>query len=150
MAGVVTPVAVVTVFDGDRPHGTTVSAFMSLSLEPPMVMVALDKASNLLRAVQAVGQFGINVLGTSQAAWARTFADKRVTDRFADVKWNLHSGIPRLVDTRGWLACSVHQTVSAGDHIAVLAHVDDAAAGEADPLTYYARLFGTHRPLDRC
>ncbi len=44
MAGVCTPVTVVTALDGDRPHGTTVSAFASLSMAPPMVLVALDRA----------------------------------------------------------------------------------------------------------
>lgn len=150
MAGVATPVAVVAALDSDRPHGTTVSAFMSLSLEPPMVMVALDSASNLLPVIRAAGRFSINILGASQAAWARTFADKEVDDRFAEVKWTVRSSVPQLSGTRGWLACTVHDAVGAGDHIAILASVDDTAVGDTDPLTYYARAFGTHRPLDRC
>jgi flavin reductase (DIM6/NTAB) family NADH-FMN oxidoreductase RutF len=49
MADVCTPVAVVTTLRGDRPHGTTVSAFASLSMSPPMVLVSLDLRSDLLR-----------------------------------------------------------------------------------------------------
>ncbi len=52
MATVCTPVAVVTAMDGERPHGTTVSAFASLSVDPPMVLVALDARSDLLTLVR--------------------------------------------------------------------------------------------------
>ena len=62
MAGVATPVAVVTTLAGGRPHGTTVSAFASLSLAPPMVMVALDERSDLLRQLAAGSPLGLTVL----------------------------------------------------------------------------------------
>jgi len=52
---------------GDRPHGTTVSAFASLSLNPPMVLVSLDKSSELLRHVRRILAFGLNILYIDQA-----------------------------------------------------------------------------------
>lgn len=82
MAGVCTAVSVVTAMDGERPHGTTVSAFASLSMAPPMVLVALDRGSELLALVRAEGRFGLNVLGADQASCAARFARKG-QDKFA-------------------------------------------------------------------
>ncbi|HEY4055490.1 MAG TPA: flavin reductase family protein, partial [Kofleriaceae bacterium] len=70
------PVTVITTLERDRPHGTTVSAFCSLSADPPLVLVALDRESNLLRKLRAIGQFGISVLATGQDEIARRCAQK--------------------------------------------------------------------------
>ncbi|WP_318280395.1 flavin reductase family protein [Streptomyces griseoloalbus] len=67
-------VAVVTALDGSRPHGTTVSAFASLSLAPPMALVSLDERSRLLAIIRRSGRFGLNVLGAHQADPASLFA----------------------------------------------------------------------------
>lgn len=71
-AVVCTPVAVITTRRHDLPYGTTVSAFAALSMDPPMVLVALDRNSQLLEIVRATGTFGVNVLGSDQALWRRT------------------------------------------------------------------------------
>ena len=66
MAGVATPVTVVTAMSDGPPHGTTVSAFASLSMNPPMVLVSLDRGSELLSLIQESRRFGVNVLGTPE------------------------------------------------------------------------------------
>src|SRR3954469_19110691 len=76
MAGVCTPVSVVTTIADGRPHGTTVSAFASLSMDPPMVQVSLDHGSELLALVRDSGTFGLNVLSSGQSALATMFATK--------------------------------------------------------------------------
>ena len=86
MAGVATPVAVVTTLAAGRPHGTTVSAFTSLSLAPPMVMVALDERSDLLRQLSVGSPLGLNVLAGGESALALAFARKG-EDKFAGVEW---------------------------------------------------------------
>ncbi|RBM21523.1 flavin reductase [Prauserella sp. PE36] len=151
MSGVCTPVAVVTTMDGDRPHGTTVSAFASLSLEPPMVLAALDRRSELLALVRARGRFGLNVLASGQQALATRFARKGA-DKFQGVPWRTEHGLPRLPGVAGWLACRVHQLVSGGDHVIALGLVDAAQRLAVSPLTYHARGFGTHLPVtgERC
>jgi flavin reductase (DIM6/NTAB) family NADH-FMN oxidoreductase RutF len=146
MAGVCTPVAVVTALDGDRPHGTTVSAFASLSLEPPMVLVSLARSSNLLAIVRATGRFGLNVLGSTQAALAARFAGKGAS-KFDEVAWSEDHGLPRLDGAPGWLACEVSELVAGGDHLVALGIVVGAATAEKLPLTYHRRVFGTHAPL---
>jgi flavin reductase (DIM6/NTAB) family NADH-FMN oxidoreductase RutF len=130
MASVAAPVSVVTVMAGQRPHGSTVSAFTSLSLDPPMVLVSLARASDLLAA--------------GQAALARAFARKG-DDKFDGVAWVPEAGVPRLPGCAGWLACAVEQVVPGGDHEVVLGRVIAAEHADFPPLTYHQRSFGTHQ-----
>jgi flavin reductase (DIM6/NTAB) family NADH-FMN oxidoreductase RutF len=143
MAGVCAPVTVVTATDDGRPCGTTVSAFASLSLRPPMVTVALDRGSSLLDVVRRSGELGVNVLGRGQDALALRFA-KRGVDRFADVEWRFERGLPRLGDAAGWMACRVAALVDGGDHQLILAAVESCATTLTAPLVYGHRTFGTH------
>jgi flavin reductase (DIM6/NTAB) family NADH-FMN oxidoreductase RutF len=146
MSGVCTAVSVVTTMDGERPHGTTVSAFTSLSMDPPMVLVSLAQDSDLLALIRASGHFGVNVLEVTQGAIAERFAHKG-NAKFDGVSWCLSHGMPRLAGGAGWLACAVERLVEGGDHIIVLGVVLAAERLPAPPLTYYARGFGTHTTL---
>jgi flavin reductase (DIM6/NTAB) family NADH-FMN oxidoreductase RutF len=143
MAEVLTPVAVVTTAVDGMPHGTTVGAFMSLSLSPPMVVVALDRTSDLLAKVRLTRRFGINVLAVSQDRLAMQFACKR-GERFAGVTWSVTDGLPRLADAIGWLACQAEAFLDGGDHVLIPAHVQVATALPAPPLAYHRRAYGTH------
>lgn len=143
MAGVCTPVAVVTTATDGVPHGTTVSAFASLSLAPPMVMVALDRRSDLLARLRTGSPLGLTVLAGGESGLAQVFARKGA-DKFAGVAWTLEDGAPRLAGAGGWLGCTVQDLVPGGDHVIVLAEVRRADPGTGAPLTYHARTFGTH------
>jgi flavin reductase (DIM6/NTAB) family NADH-FMN oxidoreductase RutF len=147
MATVAAPVAVVTAIDPGGPHGTTVSAFMSLSIAPPMVVVSLDRNSQLLEIIRNTGRFGVNVLDSEHSALGSAFARKG-RDKFAGVGWSADHGLPRLPGTAGWVACMTSSLVPAGDHVLALGLVlhADSAPG-AHPLTYHLRTFGTHVPI---
>lgn len=147
MAAVASPVAVVTAMDDGHPHGTTVSAFTSLSLTPPMVLVSLDNRSRLLALVRRTGRFGINVLSAHQTELATAFA-RSGPDRFDGMPWSTSQGLPRLPGSASWIAAEVQEYVTAGDHTVLLAHVTsaEAATGGPRPLTYHQRSFGTHTP----
>lgn len=148
MAGVCTPVSVVTALTSEgRPHGTTVSAFASLSMTPPMVMVSLDRGSDLLAHVRETGRFGLNVLDSRQSAVALRFASKGA-DKFAGVEWETHTGVPRVLGSGGFLGCTVADLVGGGDHIIVLGTVVAAELVPGRPLTYHDRVFGTHAALE--
>jgi flavin reductase (DIM6/NTAB) family NADH-FMN oxidoreductase RutF len=144
MATVCTPVSVVTAMAGDRPHGSTVSAFASLSLNPPMVLVALDLSSDLLRHIRDRRAFGLNILHDGQASLAASFARKG-DDKFNGVSWALQAGVPRLDGCAGWLGCTVERLVDGGDHVVAFGRVIDAGHEAAPPLTYHQRQFGTHQ-----
>jgi flavin reductase (DIM6/NTAB) family NADH-FMN oxidoreductase RutF len=142
MAAVCSQVTVVTAAE-DGPFGTTVSAFASLSLRPPMITVALDRGSRLLEPVLRTRRFGVNILGHWQEETARLFA-QRSADRFATVGWHYDHGLPRLSDAPAWLACDLAQPVPGGDHMLLLGTVCHVAARTAPPLVYGHRAYGTH------
>jgi flavin reductase (DIM6/NTAB) family NADH-FMN oxidoreductase RutF len=101
MAGVATPVSVVTTIGTGQPFGTTVSAFASLSMTPPMIMVSLDHGSDLLQELRTSWAFGVNILASGQADLALTFARKGGAAKFKSIDWELHSGLPRLPGVEG-------------------------------------------------
>jgi flavin reductase (DIM6/NTAB) family NADH-FMN oxidoreductase RutF len=146
MGSVCTPVTVVTAFDGERAHGTTVSAFMSLSLDPPMVLVALDQKSDLLAVLTGASRFGINILSHAQNGVAAQFATKG-GDKFAGIAWEPRSGAPHVLASACWFACEVAQLVPGGDHTIVLGNVVETDYLDHAPLTYHRRSFGTHTAL---
>jgi len=143
MAGVCAPVSVVTTADHDGPHGATVSSLASLSLQPALVSIALDKKSSLLARILETGRFGVNVLSALQEDVAMVFARPDV-DRFEAVSWSSSRGLPRLDGTAGWAACELFQSIEAGDHLLLVGHVTYAASAHASPLVYGHRTFGTH------
>jgi flavin reductase (DIM6/NTAB) family NADH-FMN oxidoreductase RutF len=142
LARVPTPVTVVTSHVDRNPHGTTVSAFTSLSLEPPMILVSLDQNSDLLKIIQETGRFGVNVLASGQAAQATTFARKG-TDKFEGVAWYMDHGAPRLAGKGQWLVCRTEQLITAGDHVIIIGLVVHADTHSFEPLLYRQRAFGT-------
>lgn len=112
-----------------------------------MVVVSLDRDSELLRHVRRTRRFGMNLLASDQGDLALRFARKG-DDKFDGVDWRLHRGVPRFVASAGWLACSVTRLVRGGDHTLALGLVVDAEHVRARPLTYHKRAFGTHTALE--
>jgi flavin reductase (DIM6/NTAB) family NADH-FMN oxidoreductase RutF len=143
MAGVCTPVTVVTTDGADGPHGATVSSFAALSLHPPLVTVALDRRSALLARILASGRFGVNVLASADDDLAVLFASRRA-DRFARVAWTRSRGLPRLDWAAGWAACELERAVEGGDHRLLIGLVTAAESTQRSPLVYGYRTFGTH------
>jgi flavin reductase (DIM6/NTAB) family NADH-FMN oxidoreductase RutF len=146
MASVPAPVTVVTTLADGRPHGSTVSSFASLSLDPPMVLVALDRDSRVLHGLRRTGRFAVNVLSSGQAGLALTFA-RRGDGRFDDVPWSLCAGLPRLPGAAAWLACELDGIAAGGDHRIAMGRVTQAEHTSLAPLTYHRRGYGTHTVL---
>lgn len=146
MAAVAAPVSIVTTHHDGAPLGTTVSAFASLSMEPPMMLASLDRRSKLLTAIRASGRFGLNVLATDHHPLVRAFS-AREGDRFAGVDWTLEFEVPRLAGVLSWIGCEVDSLIAAGDHVIVIGVVREVINQVGSPLTYHLRTLGTHTPL---
>jgi flavin reductase (DIM6/NTAB) family NADH-FMN oxidoreductase RutF len=142
MSQIATPVVVVTAVSEERPHGTTVGAFTSLSLDPPMISVALDRQSELLAKLRGAERFGVNVLASDQQALATTFS-KKSSDKFASVDWRPDAGLPRLPGCAVWLVCRTGELLDGGDHVVVLGTVEHAEVDQRSPLVYHGRAFST-------
>jgi flavin reductase (DIM6/NTAB) family NADH-FMN oxidoreductase RutF len=139
----VTGVAVVTSTDGAGPRGATTNALTSLSLDPLLVLVALDHASNTLEAVRNSGRFCINVLASDQEELARRFATKASgEEKLAGVPHELVDGVPVLGGAVAWLACGLEQELEGGDHAMLLGRPIEAGADDdAHPLLFYGGRF---------
>jgi flavin reductase (DIM6/NTAB) family NADH-FMN oxidoreductase RutF len=142
MSQVATPVVVVTALSQDGPHGTTVGAFTSISLDPPMISVALDRQSDLLAKLRGADRFGVNVLASDQTALATTFSRKGL-DKFASTEWRLDAGLPRLPGCALWLVCRTGELLDGGDHVVVLGTAEHAEVDRRLPLVYHDRAFST-------
>lgn len=146
MAQVCTPVSIVTARDVAGARGSTVSAFLSLSMKPPMILVALSRTSDTLAAMRSSGRFDLNVLGSGQQHLAGRFATKGI-DKFAPVDWDETPTGIRLHGVASWVSCKVRTMTDGGDHVVVTGLVQDAESRSNAPLTYHRRAFGTHAPL---
>jgi flavin reductase (DIM6/NTAB) family NADH-FMN oxidoreductase RutF len=142
-------VSVVTCTLDGQPYGATVSAFGSLSMDPPMMLVALNRHSGLLQAIVQARRFRINVLAAGQQETADRFASTLSPDRFIGRGWKYDDGLPLLFDAQAWITCSLGEVVDGGDHVILLGDVKDAAGQRRPPLVHCARTYGTYSPNDR-
>jgi flavin reductase (DIM6/NTAB) family NADH-FMN oxidoreductase RutF len=149
MTQVASAVSVVTCALGGQPHGATVSAFASLSMEPPMMMMALNRHSELLHIILQARRFRINVLSADQQEIATWFASERSPDRFIGPRWRYDDGLPLVFDAQAWITCALGEVLHGGDHAILLGYVKEAAAQPRPPLVRYARAYGTYSPWDR-
>jgi flavin reductase (DIM6/NTAB) family NADH-FMN oxidoreductase RutF len=140
-------ITIVTARDENgRDHGMTVSAFCSVSLEPPLVLVSIGHEASMFALLMEVEQIGISVLANSQEPLSRRFADPE-SDRFDGVGYTRgESGVALLDDALVHLECSVVARHEAGDHTILISGVDRAAASDGRPLLYYR---GGYAQLER-
>jgi 3-hydroxy-9,10-secoandrosta-1,3,5(10)-triene-9,17-dione monooxygenase reductase component len=145
-----TGVAVITTWEGERPWGTTVNSFSSVSLRPPLVLVAFDRGRRIVPALREAGRYAVNILGEEQQALSDCFAGGPAPDpadprsELCGTEWRRGAtGLPILVDAIATLECSVVDIHPAGDHDLYVARVDAAAASAAAPLPllYYSGLY---------
>ena len=134
-------VTVITTTVDGAPFGTTASAVSSLSLEPPMVLVCLNKSSDTQVALLKAGAFCVNILAEGQQDLAYQFARKG--DKFAGIPYDAGiDEVPVLSGTLAHLECRTAETVTGGTHTVFLAHVAVAAGHDGAPLTYFRGRFG--------
>ncbi len=137
-----TGVTVVTGADSDGPVGFTCQAFSSISLDPPLVLVAPSRTSESWPRIAAAGSFCVNVLTESQEALGRVFATKG-PHKFDGVGWKPGTtGAPVLADTLSWVECHVEATHDGGDHLLAVGRVVDMGVGSGTPLLFYRGGFG--------
>jgi len=140
-------VTVITIVDanGDD-RGMTVSAFCSVSLEPPLVLMCIDHAASIYQPVSAASQFTVNILSEGQEALARRFAGPH-PDRFDGIGFSRGgNGIAILGDVLGHLQCKVIAKHVSGDHDIIVGEVEEAMSDEGRPLLYYR---GGYAQLER-
>jgi flavin reductase (DIM6/NTAB) family NADH-FMN oxidoreductase RutF len=144
-----TGVSIVTTRDGSgRPCGLTVNAFASVSLEPTLVMVCVEKSSDSHGCIHASGVYAVNVLEEAKGeALSRRFATYGVEDKFRGVAYHeAKTGSPVLEAALAWVDCRVAESLSVGDHTVFIGEVLEADAREGRPLVYYRGGYGRFEP----
>ena len=135
----VTGVTIVTTSADDAQFGCTANAVASLSLEPPLMLVCLDRAANTHPRMLEATTFVINVIraGAENERLARLFASKD-DDKFAGVPFRQGlGGAPILDAALAWLECELDRTYEGGDHTIFVGRVIDAAAEDGNPLIFH-------------
>jgi flavin reductase (DIM6/NTAB) family NADH-FMN oxidoreductase RutF len=143
-----TGVTVVTVADKQgRDYGMTVTAFSSLSLEPPLVLVCIDHDASILPAFASASHFVVNVLAAHQEAIARRFSVPDAEQRFEGLGFTRgQTGPAVLEDVLASIECRVVQSVVSGDHTIFMGEAEAANVRQDTPLLYYR---GGYSQLDR-
>ncbi|ROO88524.1 flavin reductase (DIM6/NTAB) family NADH-FMN oxidoreductase RutF [Actinocorallia herbida] len=140
-----TGVVLVTTTAGETWHGMTASSFSSVSLDPPLVLVCLDKGLYSHRLISESGLFGISILGRDQAHLGQAFAGRAAPqERFAGHDWaTAVTGAPVLANALGWLDCRVAHAYAGGDHTIFVGEVLAAETPRTTgPLLFHSRSWG--------
>lgn len=142
-----TGITVVTARDADGgDHGMTISAFASVSLEPPLVLVCVDHDARMHQLLHETDDIGISVLSAEQEALSRRFAD-RDCERFDGIGYARgESGVVLLEEAQAHMECRIVARYDAGDHTIHVARVDRAEPFARRPLLYYR---GGYAQLER-
>lgn len=148
MAQFASGVTVVTTRDVDGvPWGFTASAFSSLSLDPPLVLVCLEKKADSHPAFERADQFAVSILAEHQGDTALRFAT-RGADKFGglDMVEGEATGLPLVPDAMVHLECRIHDRLPGGDHTILIGEVLTARIEDKPPLLHYNRRFGAFQP----
>jgi flavin reductase (DIM6/NTAB) family NADH-FMN oxidoreductase RutF len=138
-------VTIVTMSDGRQTAGLTVSAFCSVSLNPPYILVCINHESSALEVVRNSGAFAVHILAEGQADLSTRFASHGI-DKFAGLSYHIGTlGAPILDGVLGHLECSLVQEIPAGDHSILIGQVETGTVTDGQrPLLYYT---GRYRAL---
>lgn len=131
-----TGVTVVTALKNGETHGMTANAFVSVSLDPPLVLVSLDNRSHMHRILPSAGRYGISVLAEDQTALSDHFAGR--TTENADISFISRAGAALLDGAVAHFVVRVVDTHPAGDHTLYVGLVEFFECGDDKPLLFYA------------
>lgn len=132
---------------GNRPHGMTANAFVSVSLDPPLILVCVKNSARLNETIIDAGTFGVSILSSEQRDVAVYFSRRDRPDGSAQFDaFDFYVGpitsVPLLDGALSQLECEVFQTLPCGDHYIYIGRVLGCSARKSgSPLTYYSGAF---------
>lgn len=140
-----TGVTVITTRLGGEVKGMTANAFMSVSLDPALVLISIGQHAHMNSYVKDSGQFAVSILNSEQQEMSAYFAGQIKEDREIDFNW--FNGMPTIKDSLVNLTCDVHNSVDAGDHTLYIGEVTDVCIMDGEPLAFYS---GKYNDLHAC
>jgi flavin reductase (DIM6/NTAB) family NADH-FMN oxidoreductase RutF len=149
-----TGVTVITTAKDNTKHGMTANAFSSVSLNPPLILVSIDKRADMHAYMMESDIFCVNILPEHRREWSDWWAGKapKDADQFADIPHSIKAtGSPVLDDCLGYIDCKVWTRYNGGDHTLVLGEVQDAHVNPdpaVKPLLFFSSKYHKlHEPL---
>ncbi len=147
-----TGVTLVTTLSDGEPWAMTANSFTSISLHPPLVLVAVTHGLRTNDAIRRSRAFGVSILAADQMWLAKRFGSRiRPDNQFGDVPMrSAVTGSPLIEGSLAWLDCELADMVEQGDHTVFFGHVVDLSLGRtADPLLYYSSGYARIEPAPR-
>jgi len=147
-----TGVTIITTDHDGEVHGMTANAFTAVSLDPPLVLVCVDRRARTHAHLHARKRFGVNVLSSRQQAISEYYARPKETHKHpesagAHFDRTTH-GTPVLEGALAYLECRLHSAKSAGDHTIFIAEVEQVEVRDGEPLLYYRSRYRSIAPLN--
>ncbi|RSL33119.1 flavin reductase [Salibacterium salarium] len=130
-----TGVTVITTEVDGEVHGMTANAFMSVSIDPKLVLISIADKARMLDLIKQSGTFAVNILTEEQQEMSMIFAGQIKENR--DIEFERFEGMPIIEDSLVSLACNVYDTHVAGDHTLFVGEVQNLQLQDSDPLAIY-------------
>ncbi|MFF2794889.1 MULTISPECIES: flavin reductase family protein [Lysinibacillus] len=135
-----TGVTVITTDIDGEPHGMTANAFMSVSLNPKLVLISIKENAKMLDKINRSGKFAVNILSEDQQEVSMLFAGQIKEKR--EPEFDQLNEISVVKDALANIVCNVYGKQVAGDHTLFLGEVEDIVLREGNPLTFFAGKYG--------
>lgn len=131
-----TGVTVISTTIAGQVHGMTANAFLSVSLDPPLILVSLGQRTHMHTLLKHGDLFGVSVLAADQVGLSNHFAGRRGSDVL--INWEWESGVPLLGGAVAHIAAEVVAIHPAGDHTLFIGEVEHLAQRPGQPLVFHA------------
>ncbi len=135
-------VTIITAVQGGEKRGMTASAFVSVSLNPPLILVSVDRRAAMHAVLEEGGAFAVNILSQSQQLLSDHFAGR--PDPGLRIPWHELGGLPVLGGAAAQLACTSHASYPGGDHTLFVGEVQAVCLSDKAPLAHFG---GKYRGL---
>ncbi|MGG1599634.1 flavin reductase family protein [Paenibacillus naphthalenovorans] len=135
MGQFVTGVTVITTNVGDETHGMTANAFLSVSLNPKLVLVSIGEKAKMLQKIKDAGHYAVNFLAEDQQEISMLFAGQIKDGRSVDFEWL--NGMPVIPGAIGRVTCQVVNEYVVGDHTLFVGEVTGIELNDGAPLIYF-------------
>ncbi|WP_026556006.1 flavin reductase family protein [Arthrobacter sp. 35W] len=137
----VTGVTVVTTKDGGKARGLAVNAYASISFDPPLIMVCIQRTSSTYPALHAATHLGVNIIANDQSGVLGVFASK-AEDKFATIDWHEGPhGSPLIDGSAAMLEAEIRERFQAKTHTVFICRVRHAEVNDKYPIVYKAGKF---------
>ncbi|TCP30861.1 flavin reductase (DIM6/NTAB) family NADH-FMN oxidoreductase RutF [Scopulibacillus darangshiensis] len=130
-----TGVTVITTSVDNNVRGMTANAFMSVSLNPKLVLISVGEKAHMNELIKETGKFGVSILNREQQEMSMCFAGQLKENRDIDFEWV--GGVPVIKNAIVNLTCDVYNSHRAGDHTLFVGEVSDILMQEGEPLGFY-------------